>query len=137
VSRTIRVVAALIEDGAGRFLIQQRQPGKRRGLLWEFPGGKVEPGETDAQALEREGREELGVELEVGSERHQTRHVYPDLTVQLVILSACIRSGSPAPLGAHALRWATAAEMRGLPFCEADLPFLERLASEASGTLPL
>jgi len=123
------VVAALIEQG-GRYLIQQRSPDKQRALLWEFPGGKVDPGETDAQALEREGREELGVVLEVGSERHQTRHAYPDLTVHLVIYSARIRSGTPAPLGARALRWATPTEMRALSFCEADLPFLELLASD-------
>jgi 8-oxo-dGTP diphosphatase len=129
VSRTVRVVAALIEQG-GRYLIQQRSPDKQRALLWEFPGGKVDPGETDAQALEREGREELGVVLEVGSERHQTRHAYPDLTVHLVIYSARIRSGTPAPLGARALRWATPTEMRALSFCEADLPFLELLASD-------
>jgi 8-oxo-dGTP diphosphatase len=132
VSRTVRVVAALIEQG-GRFLIQQRLPGKRRALLWEFPGGKVEPGEADAQALEREGREELGVELEVGPERHQTGHAYSDLTVHLVVYSARIRSGTPVPLGAQALRWATPAEMRALPFCEADLPFLELLASDGGG----
>jgi 8-oxo-dGTP diphosphatase len=129
VSRTVRVVAALIEQG-GRYLIQQRSPDKQRALLWEFPGGKVDPGETDAQALEREGREELGVALEVGSERHQTGHAYPDLTVHLVIYSARIRSGTPAPLGARALRWVTPTEMRALPFCEADLPFLELLASD-------
>ncbi len=61
VSRVIRVVAALIEAEPGRFLVQQRLPGKSRALLWEFPGGKVEPGESDAEALIREGREELGV----------------------------------------------------------------------------
>jgi 8-oxo-dGTP diphosphatase len=129
----VRVVAALIEAEPRCFLIQQRLPGKRRGLLWEFPGGKVEPGETDRRALEREGREELGVELEVGPERHQTRHAYPDLSVHLVIYAARIRSGTPAPRGAQALRWATPEEMLALPFCEADRPFLEGLASEGQG----
>jgi len=135
VSREVRVVAALIETAPGRFLVQQRLPGKSRGLLWEFPGGKVEPGETDAEALVREAREELGVVLEVGSERFQARHAYEDLTVDLHLYAARIREGTPAPLGAHALRAASAEEMLAMPFCEADLPLLRRLASEPRGRL--
>ncbi|HTS81241.1 MAG TPA: (deoxy)nucleoside triphosphate pyrophosphohydrolase [Myxococcaceae bacterium] len=134
-SREVRVVAALIETAPGRFLVQQRLPGKSRGLLWEFPGGKVEPGETDAEALVREAREELGVVLEVGSERFQARHAYEDLTVDLHLYAARIREGTPAPLGAHALRAASAEEMLAMPFCEADLPLLRRLASEPRGRL--
>ena len=134
-SREVRVVAALIETAPGRFLVQQRLPGKSRGLLWEFPGGKVEPGETDAEALVREAREELGVVLEVGSERFQARHAYADLTVDLHLYAARIREGTPAPLGAHALRAASAEEMLAMPFCEADLPLLRRLASEPRGRL--
>ena len=106
-SREIRVVAALIEATPGRFLVQQRLPGKSRALLWEFPGGKVESGETDAQALVREAREELGVRLEVGEERFSVRHAYQDLTVDLHLYAARIVEGTPAPLGAHALRMAT------------------------------
>jgi 8-oxo-dGTP diphosphatase len=135
VSREIRVVAALIETGPGRFLVQQRLPGKSRGLLWEFPGGKVEPGETDAEALVREAREELGVVLEVGEERFQVRHAYEDLTVELHLYTARIRQGTPAPLGAHALRAATPEEMLAMPFCEADLPLLRSLASGGPGRL--
>ena len=73
-SREVRVVAALIETAPGRYLVQQRLPGRSRALLWEFPGGKVEPGESDAQALVREAREELGVRLEVGEECFAVRH---------------------------------------------------------------
>ena len=134
-SGEIRVVAALIETAPGRFLVQQRLPGKSRALLWEFPGGKVEAGETDAQALVREAREELGVELEVGAERFAARHAYPDLTVDLHLYAARIVRGTPGARGAHALRSATAEEMLQLPFCEADLPLLRRLASEGKGTL--
>jgi len=135
VSREVRVVAALIETAPGRYLVQQRLPGKSRALLWEFPGGKVEPGETDAQALLREAREELGVRLEVGAERFAVRHAYPDLTVELHLYAARIVEGTPAPLGAHALRGATPQEMLAMPFCEADLPLLRQLASEAQGRL--
>ena len=134
-SREIRVVAALIETAPGRFLVQQRLPGKSRALLWEFPGGKVEPDETDAQALVREAREELGVELEVGEKRFEVRHAYEDLTVDLHLYAARIRRGTPAALGAHALRSATPEQMLAMPFCEADLPLLRSLASEGQGRL--
>lgn len=127
--RRVRVVAALIQDDQDRFLVQQRLPGGSRALLWEFPGGKVEAGETDAQALERECREELGVELQAGRQRWSTVHEYADLIVELIVLSARIVSGEPRPLGANALRFATASEMRALPFCEADLPLLAALES--------
>jgi len=135
VSREIRVVAALIETAPGRYLVQQRLPGKSRALLWEFPGGKVEPGEYDAQALIREAREELGVRLEVGRERFAVRHAYEDLTVDLHLYDARIVDGTPAPLGAHALRGASAEEMLGMRFCEADLPLLRQLALGGQGRL--
>ena len=129
------MVAALIETAPGRFLVQQRLPGKSRALLWEFLGGKVEPDETDSQALVREAREELGVELEVGEQRFQVRHAYEDLTVDLHLYAARIRRGTPAALGAHALRSATPEQMLAMPFCEADLPLLRSLASEGQGRL--
>ncbi len=126
----VRVVAALIADpSSDRFLIQQRLPGARRGLLWEFPGGKVESGESDAEALVRECREELGIELSVGKRRWSGRHRYDDIDVELVLYEAEILRGTPAPLGAYALRFASLEEMRGLPFCDADLPLLAALAS--------
>lgn len=130
------MVAALIESAPGRFLVQQRLPGKSRALLWEFPGGKVEPGESDAEALVREAREELGVLLEVGEERFAVHHAYQDLTVDLHLYAARIQEGTPAPLGAHALCAVTPEEMLGMPFCEADLPLLRQLASEGRGRLP-
>ena len=129
------MVAALIETAPGRYLVQQRLPGKSRGLLWEFPGGKVESGESDAEALHREAAEELGVRLEIGPERFAVRHAYPDLTVDLHLYDARILEGTPAPLGAHALRGATPEEMLAMPFCEADLPLLRELASEGQGRL--
>lgn len=127
--KQIRVVAALIpdpKDGA-RFLVQQRLPDGSRANLWEFPGGKVEQGETDEHALARECREELDVQLDVGTHLWGTVHAYTDLTVQLELYAARIRDGEPKPLGAQALRFCTPAEMKGLPFCEADLPLLDAL----------
>ncbi len=136
-TRTVRVVAALIpkpEDGR-RFLVQQRLPGGSRALLWEFPGGKVEKGETDEAALARECREELDVELVVGRRLWEGRHTYPDLTVELVLYLARLVSGEPRPLGAHALAFHTPAEMQALPFCEADIPLLDDLVAGRLGSL--
>ena len=76
------VVAALIWEGE-RFLACQRPAHKARGLLWEFVGGKVEPGETKEEALRRECREELGVTLKVGDPFMEVVHTYPDLTIRL------------------------------------------------------
>lgn len=127
--RNVRVVAALIADSQepGRYLIQQRLPNASRALQWEFPGGKVEQGESDQAALIRECREELAVEIAVDDLVWETRHTYPDLSVELVLYRARIVSGEPHPLGAHQLRYATPAEMRQLPFCEADIPLLDVL----------
>ncbi len=125
----VRVVAGLISspsDG-GRYLVQQRPPGKSRALLWEFPGGKVEAGESDTAALAREAQEELGVDLEVGAKLWESTHRYADLEVTLVLYRAAIRQGLPRPLCANELRWLRPQEMRALPFCEADIPLLDQL----------
>ncbi len=122
----VRVVAALLCRGDA-VLVQQRRPGGPRGLLWEFPGGKVEQGETDAQALERECREELAVEIEVGPLAAQNLHRYPDLEVELVLYECRLRAGEPQALHAHALRFQATALLSELPFCEADRPFLHLL----------
>lgn len=120
------VVAALIWDG-NRFLACQRPAHKARGLLWEFVGGKVEPGETRQAALVRECREELGVTVEVGELYWETTHRYPDLTVHLSLYHARITRGTPQLLEHNALRWITTDEINDLTFCPADEPILERL----------
>lgn len=122
-------MAGLFRDpkDSGKFLVQQRPAGTSRANLWEFPGGKVEPGETDAEALARECREELGVEVEVADSLWKGFHVYADLMVDLIVLAGNIRSGEPRPLGAQQLRYATPREMQSLQFCEADLPLLDLL----------
>jgi len=129
----VRVVAALITSEEGRrVLVQRRPPDGARPLLWEFPGGKVEPGESDAEALRREGREELGVELAVGEERFRARHAYPELEVDLHLYQARVVAGRPRATRGHLLREVTAAELAELPFCEADRPFVAALVEEAS-----
>lgn len=123
------VVAALIWKGK-RFLACQRPPHKARGLLWEFVGGKVEPGETREQALIRECREELDVTVRVGGIFMELTHKYPDLTVHLTLFHAGIAEGTPKLLEHQALRWLTVEEMDQYPFCPADQAILARLREQ-------
>ena len=124
------VVAALIRQGE-KFLICQRPANKARGLLWEFVGGKVEPGETKEQALIRECREELAVTVSVGDVFMELTHVYPDLTVHLTLFSASIAQGEPQMLEHNDLRWITPREIPDYDFCPADEEILARLREES------
>ena len=120
------VVAALIWDG-DRFLACQRPAHKARGLLWEFVGGKVEPGETKEEALIRECREELAVTVSVGEVFMEVTHQYPDLTVHLTLYHAAIAAGVPQKIEHNDIRWITVEEIDWYPFCPADDVILERL----------
>lgn len=120
------VVAALIWQG-DRFLICQRPAQKARGLLWEFVGGKVERGETKEAALQRECREELNIDVTVGTLFMELVHVYPDLTVHLSLYHAAIASGTPQRLEHNDIRWITTDEIPLYEFCPADQEILERL----------
>ena len=120
------VVAALIWD-ENRFLACQRPAHKARGLLWEFVGGKVEPGEALQQALIRECREELDVTLAVGEPIMDVTHVYPDVTVHLTLLESTVAEGEPRAIEHHDIRWITMEETAQYPFSPADQEFLERL----------
>ena len=122
------MVAALIWD-ENRFMICQRPIEKARGLLWEFPGGKVEPGETGPAALIRECREELDVRLEVGEAFAEVVYPYPDLTIHLTLYQAVIAEGAPKQLEHQAILWITPSEWRNYPFCPADAELLEQMQS--------
>lgn len=124
------VVAALIWD-KGKFMICQRPAHKARGLLWEFVGGKVEPGETRAQALIRECREELDITLAVGEVFMEVVHEYPDLTVHLTLFHAAIASGVPKKLEHNDIRWITPSEIPQYDFCPADAEILRRIQETA------
>ena len=128
------VVAALIWDGP-RFLACQRPASKKRGLLWEFVGGKVEPGETEEAALVRECREELDITVAVDEVFMTVTHAYPDLTVELTLFSARIRKGKPKLLEHAALAWITADEAEDYPFCPADVEILARLKRTAGNLI--
>ena len=123
------VVAALIWD-KDKFMICQRPANKARGLLWEFVGGKVEPGETKEQALIRECQEELAITLSVGNEFMDVTHEYPDITVHLTLFNAMIAKGIPQKLEHHDIRWITAEEIPQYDFCPADTIILERLMQQ-------
>lgn len=120
------VVAALIWKG-DQFMICQRPAHKARGLLWEFVGGKVEPGETREEALVRECREELAVTVSVGDVFMEVTHQYPDLTVHLTLFHASILQGEPQMLEHHDIRYITPAEIPQYDFCPADEVILQRL----------
>lgn len=120
------VVAALIWDG-DKFMICQRPAHKARGLLWEFVGGKVEPGETKEEALIRECQEELDITLSVGEVFMDVVHEYPDLTVHLTLFNATIFEGVPQKLEHNDIRWITADEIPSYDFCPADEEILRKI----------
>ena len=126
------VVAALIWDG-DRFLICQRPANKGNALLWEFVGGKVEKGETKEEALVRECREELDVQVLVGSPFCDVYHEYPDIKVHLTVFHARLLLGVPKLLEHHDLRWITPREITDFDFCPADADILTRIQNEYKG----
>ena len=125
-NEAVEVVAALICSN-GRLMICQRPAGKTRGMLWEFAGGKVEPGETKEQALVRECREELAVTVSVGRAFMDVSYSYPDMTVHLTLFEASITKGTPRKLEHHDIRWITSEEIPNYKFCPADMAFLDRI----------
>ena len=122
----IEVVAALIWKN-GRFMICQRPAHKASGLLWEFVGGKVEPGETKEQALIRECQEELAVTLFVGDVFMEVLHEYPDITVHLTLFNATIAEGEPQKNEHNDIRWITPSEIPNYDFCPADEEMLKEI----------
>lgn len=123
------VVAALIWQGE-RFMICQCPAHKARGMLWEFVGGKVEPGESKEQALVRECREELAVEVAVGDIFLEVTHTYPDITVHLTLFHASIVQGVPQKLEHNDIRYITVDEIPQYEFCPADEVILQKLRQE-------
>ena len=120
------VVAALIRD-KDKFMICQRPANKARALLWEFVGGKVEPGETKEQALIRECREELAVTLSVCDVFMDVVHEYPDITVHLTVFNATIAKGVPQKLEHNDIKWITVSEIENHEFCPADEDVLAKI----------
>ncbi len=124
--RIIEVVGAIIRNG-DRYLVGQRAANKAQGGLWEFMGGKIEPGETPEQALARECREELALEIENEHIIDSVVHEYPEKAIRLTLISCTPKSGSvPKALEHQDIRWVTRAEMDTLDFAPADRELLRK-----------
>lgn len=134
--KPIEVVAGLIWE-KDRFLICQRPENKTRGLLWEFPGGKVEKGETLPQALQRECMEELAIKLEVRGRFMQVVHEYPDITIRLTLFHCVIFQGLPQPLEHNDLRWIHPSQTGNFTFCPADTDILKEINRVYGSKTPL
>ena len=128
----MRVVAGAIIS-AGRVLVALRRPGQPRGGCWELPGGKVETAETDAAALRRELAEELGVEVAVHECLGESRHDYGDVAIHLLAYRCVLSSGVPVAREHAAVTWATADQLHGLSWAEADRAFVSRLQRVLTG----
>ena len=122
----IDVVAALIWD-QDKFMICQRPAHKVRGLLWEFVGGKTEPGESMEDALIRECQEELDITVSVGDIFTQVIHEYPDIHIRLTLFNCTIADGTPKLLEHHDLKWITPAQIPQFDFCPADEDILKMI----------
>ena len=123
----MRVVAAVIFDNLRRVLVTQRPAGKVLAGHWEFPGGKVESGESDEAALRRELREELGVQLIAAHAGLELTHEYAERHVQLSVWTVDQLAGVPAGLEGQPLQWARPALLRSMPLLAADLPIVDWL----------
>jgi len=124
--RIIEVVGAIIRDG-DRYLVGQRAANKSQGGLWEFMGGKIELGETPEQALARECREELALEIEDEHIIDSVVHEYPEKTIRLTLISCSPKSGSiPKALEHQQFRWVTRAEMDTMDFAPADRELIRK-----------
>lgn len=120
------VVAALIRE-KDKFLICQRPKDKNRAFLWEFVGGKTEKGESKENALIRECKEELGIEVMPLDIYFEVDHVYPDMTIHLTVYNARIVKGVPKRLEHQDFKWITAEEIQNYQFCPADKSVLEKI----------
>ena len=125
-TRIVEVVGAIIKDG-DRYLVGQRAANKSQGGLWEFMGGKIEPGETPEQALARECREELALEIENEHILDSVVHEYPEKTIRLTLIECTPKSGSvPKALEHQQIRWVTRAEMDAIDFAPADRELIRK-----------
>jgi mutator protein MutT len=123
----ITVVAAIISRN-GKTLLTRRKPDAHLPNVWEFPGGKVEPGESLAAALQRELHEELGIFVEVLDECYVVTHHYPTRSVELHFFNCTIVEGEPQPRDVAEFRWVKKSDLLDYEFPEADLELVERLA---------
>jgi len=127
---SIRVVAAEICNDRGEYLITQRLPHASMPLLWEFPGGKVESGESDSAALRREIQEELEIAIEVGAQSVHAVQDYPTYSIDFHSFAAKIIGGEPQRIGVWDFRWVKAADLAKYRFPPVDQATIDRLISK-------
>ena len=130
----IAVVAALIVRG-GKLMIAQRPAGKHMAGKWEFPGGKIEKGETPEQALERELWEELGVKTRTGRIYHAIHHSYPEKDILLLFYRSRLIEGEPRPIEEADIRWIEEAQIRDFDWAEADAPLIDLIENDGFGAI--
>lgn len=133
--RIVPVTAGIVVRGDS-VLVVQRKPDSRRGLLWEFPGGKIEPGEDPRQCLRREFQEELGIEVEAGERFEIVYHHYTDMRILLLSYLCHLVQGEPKALDCHSFRWVTREELRDLAMTAADTPLRDAICAGKSGLRP-
>lgn len=122
------VVAALVREG-GKILMSRRRADQPMPNLWEFPGGKVEPGESPTDALVREVREELGCQVEVGRVHEVVFHAYPEFDLYMLVYEARITAGTPRSLQVAEIAWVESARLPELDLLPADYPLARALAA--------
>jgi len=125
-ARTVRVVAAVIEHG-GRYLITQRRASAVLPLLWEFPGGRVEDGESDASALRREVLHRLGVDVQAGKLMSYVSHPYERYVVELYLYEARLLEGQPTAVNVSDFRWVKSEDFEAYTFTPADEASMTKL----------
>lgn len=123
----VRVAAAILQKN-GKYLITRRHKHSHLGHLWEFPGGKLEAGETPELCIVRECREEIGLEVKPLRVYRELTHSYPEVTVHLYFILCDIVSGEPQALDCAGLAWATPEELKNYEFPEADLELIQTLS---------
>lgn len=128
----VLVVAGALFDRDGRVLIAERPAGKPLAGRWEFPGGKLNPGEAEQQALARELAEELGVAVTASRPFMRLRHQYPQRTIELSMWIVESFTGCVSPLDGQRLKWVSPGQLRDEDILEADQPFIEALAAMAA-----
>ena len=126
--KTIIVTAGVMIE-QGKVLVTQRKEDSPQGLLWEFPGGKVKEEEEPREALRRELKEELDIDVEVGMILEAVYHPYPNYPILLLVYHCRIKKGLLKPLGCHDLRWVNLKELKKLDMPPADDPILRHLCS--------
>jgi 8-oxo-dGTP diphosphatase len=128
--KRVEVVGAVIRNDQGEILCALRSPHMSLPNLWEFPGGKIDPGETPRETLVREIREELGCDIQVGEMVEDTMHDYPGVTVRLMTFEARITHGTPHPREHAELRWVKVNELESLEWAPADIPAVKKIVRE-------